>query len=171
MINKKVAELMNLQINKELYSAYLYLDMANFYADRNLNGFANWFNVQAQEERDHAMLFVKFLQNNNIRPELEAIAKPDKAFNELIDPLEASLQHEIYVTESIHNIYDEALKAKDFRSTQFLDWFVKEQGEEENNADELIQKYKIFGSDGKGLYLLDSELGTRVYAPPTLVLD
>ncbi|NLL17375.1 MAG: ferritin [Clostridiales bacterium] len=171
MINKKVAELMNLQINKEFYSAYLYLDMANFYADRNLNGFANWFNVQAQEERDHAMLFVKFLQNNNIRPELEAIAKPDKAFNELIDPLEASLQHEIYVTESIHNIYDEALKAKDFRSTQFLDWFVKEQGEEENSADELIQKYKIFGSDGKGLYLLDSELGTRVYAPPTLVLD
>ena len=87
MLDKKIVELLNDQVNKEFYSAYLYLDFANFYKDKGLDGFANWYNIQAQEERDHAMLFVQYLQNNNERVILEAIDKPDKNLNALKDPL------------------------------------------------------------------------------------
>ena len=165
MLDNKVIELLNDQINKEFYSAYLYLDMANYYADIDLDGFANWYNIQAQEERDHALLFVKYLQNNGVKVTLEAIAKPDVVFEKPIDPLLAGASHERYVTELIHNIYDAAYSIKDFRTMQFLDWFVKEQGEEETNADALVNKYKLFGDDPKSLYLLDQELGARTYTP------
>ena len=85
MLDKKVIELLNDQVNKEFYSAYLYLDFANFYKDKGLDGFANWYQIQAQEERDHAMLFIQYLQNNNVSVSLEAIAKPDKKCKELKD--------------------------------------------------------------------------------------
>ena len=170
MLDKKVIELLNDQINKELYSAYLYLDMANYYIDNELEGFGNWYNIQAQEERDHAMLFVKYLQNNGVRVTLDAIAKPDAVFNSHIDPLLKGAEHERYVTELIHKIYDAAYSVKDFRTMQFLDWFVKEQGEEETNADALVKKYELFGNDAKGLYLLNQELAARVYSAPSLVL-
>jgi len=169
-MDKKVIELLNDQINKEFYSAYLYLDIANYFSDIDLDGFANWYTIQAQEERDHAMLFLRYLQSNSIKVTLEAIAKPDKVFEKPIDPLLAGAEHERYVTELIHNIYDAAYSVKDFRTMQFLDWFVKEQGEEEENADKLISKYKLFGDDPKSLYLLDQELGTRVYTAPSLTI-
>ena len=89
MLNKNVAELLNTQVNKEFYSAYLYLDFANFYEAKGLNGFANWYKIQAQEERDHALLFYQYLHNNNETVTLEAIAKPDVKMEELIDPLKA----------------------------------------------------------------------------------
>ncbi len=124
MLNKKVADLLNDQINKELYSAYLYLDMSNYFERRGLNGFANWYMIQAQEERDHAMLFYRYMQNNDCPVTLGAIAKPDKVFKKDMDVLKAGLEHEEYVTASIHTIYDAANKVKDFRTMQFLDWFV-----------------------------------------------
>ena len=93
-MDKKVSELLNTQINKEFYSAYLYLDMANFYSSRGLDGFANWYEIQAKEEQDHAMLFYKYMQNNGEAVTLEAIAKPDKTFETLMDPLTAALEHE-----------------------------------------------------------------------------
>lgn len=170
MLNEKVSNLLNEQINKEFYSAYLYLDMSNYYLDEGLNGFGNWFKVQAQEERDHAMLFMQYLQNNSEKVTLGEIKSPNIPFLNYKTPLEESLKHEQYVTESIHNIYDEAFKAKDFRTMQFLDWFIKEQGEEEKNAEDLIKKYVLFGSDAKSLYMLDSELSTRIYTAPSLVL-
>ncbi len=170
MISEKVAGLLNTQINKEFYSAYLYLDMANFYIDNDLDGFGNWYTVQAQEERDHAMLFVKYLQNNGVKVTLDAIAKPDVPFNGLIDPLKEGAKHERYVTELIHTIYAAAHEEKDFRTMQFLDWFVKEQGEEEDNADTMVKKFELFGGDPKSLYLLDKELAGRVYSAPSLVL-
>lgn len=83
MLDNKVIELLNDQVNKEFYSAYLYLDFANYYKDKGLDGFANWYNIQAQEERDHAMLFVQYLQNNNAKVILEAIDKPDKEYTKL----------------------------------------------------------------------------------------
>ena len=169
-MEKKVAALINDQINKEFYSAYLYLDFSNYFESIGLDGFANWYKIQAQEERDHAMLFYQYLQNNNEKVTLEAIAKPDKVFQNAMDPLKAGLEHEEYVTGLINNIYDAAQQAKDFRTIQFLDWFVKEQGEEETNANDLITKMELFGSDAKGLYMLNSELGTRVYTAPSLVL-
>lgn len=170
MLNEKVAQLLNTQVNKEFYSAYLYLDMANYYKEEGLNGFANWYTIQAQEERDHAMLFIQYLQNNNGKVVLEAIDKPDIEFDAFDKPLREGLKHEQYVTGLIHTIYDAAYTEKDFRTMQFLDWFVKEQGEEETNAEDLIKKYELFGKDSKGLYMLDSELAQRVYSAPSLVL-
>lgn len=170
MLDAKVAELLNVQVNKEFYSAYLYLDFSNYYVDKGLDGFANWYKIQAQEERDHAMLFMQYLQNNGCSVTLDAIDKPDQEFNSYADPLHAGYEHEQYVTSLIHTIYDAANAVKDFRTMQFLDWFVKEQGEEETNADNLIKKFELFGSDPRSLYLLDSELATRVYAAPSLVL-
>lgn len=170
MLNAKVSELLNQQINKELYSAYLYLDFSNYFSAKGLDGFANWYMIQAQEERDHAMLFYKYLQNNNEKVTLEAIAKPDKSLDSDMTVLKAGLEHEEYVTSLINDIYAAAYDVKDFRTMQFLDWFVKEQGEEETNANDLISKMELFGSDPKGLYMLNSELGARVYSAPSLVL-
>ena len=169
-MNEKIAALLNDQINKEFYSAYLYLSMANYYDELDLDGYANYYMVQAQEERDHALLFMKYMQNNGLKVTLEAIGKPDKTFRSVQEPLEAAAEHERYVTALINNIYHEAHQNKDYRTMKFLDWFVDEQMEEEDSADTMISRYKLFGQDPKGLYLLDQEYAARVYAPPSLVL-
>ena len=146
-MNAKVHELLNIQIHKEFYSAYLYLDFSNYFEDAGLDGFANWYKIQAQEERDHAMLFYQYLQNENQKVTLEAIPKPDKVFTCHMDVLEAGLEHERYVTSLINAIYAEAYEAKD-----------------------LITKMNLFGSDPKSLYMLNQELAARVYTAPSLVL-
>ena len=169
-MNAKVHKLLNEQINKEFYSAYLYLDFSNYFKAAGLDGFANWYMVQAQEERDHAMLFYQYLQNEGQTVTLEAIGKPDKVLNTNMDVLKAGLEHEEYVTSLINDIYAAAYEVKDFRTMQFLDWFVKEQGEEETNAKDMITKMELFGSDPRGLYLLNQELAARVYTAPSLVL-
>ena len=169
-MNPKVAQLLNEQINHELYSAYLYLEFSNYYARVGLDGFENWYRVQAQEERDHAMLFYQYLLNNDQKVTFEAIAKPDCDLADNMAPLKKAFEHEKYVTSLINEIYAAAYNVKDFRTMQFLDWFVKEQGEEETNANDLISKMELFGSDPKSLYMLNSELGTRVYTAPSLVL-
>lgn len=169
-MDKTVSTLLNEQINKEFYSAYLYLDIANFYSAKGLDGFANWFEIQAKEEQDHAMLIYQYLHNNSEPVTLDAIAKPDKTFSSLSDPLHAALEHEKYVTALIHAIYNAAQTAHDYRTVQFLDWFVKEQGEEEKNSSDLITKMDLFGSDAKGLYMLNSELKSREYSAPSLTL-
>ena len=169
-MDAKVHELLNKQINKEFYSAYLYLEFSNYFEDKGLDGFANWYMIQAQEERDHAMLFYKYLQNENMKVTLEAIDKPEKELNSNMDVLQAGLEHEKYVTSLINDIYAAAYDVRDFRTMQFLDWFVKEQGEEETNANDLITKLELFGSDPKSLYMLNQELGGRIYSAPSLVL-
>ena len=148
-MNDKVHALINQQINKEFYSAYLYLNFSNYFEEVGLDGFANWYKIQAQEERDHAMLFYQYLQNENQKVTLEAIDKPDLNAVCHMDVLKAGLEHEKYVTSLINDIYGEAYEARDFRTMQFLDWFVKEQGEEETNANDLISKMELFGSDSK----------------------
>lgn len=165
MLNEKIAKLVNEQVNKELYSGYLYLDFANYYADEGLDGFAHWYEVQAQEERDHAMMMRRYLIDNGIRVTFGAIAQPDKKFADLTAPLKAGYEHEQYVTSLINNIYAEAFAIKDFKTMQFLDWFIKEQGEEEKNAEDMIKKFELFGHDAKGLYALNQELLARVYTP------
>ena len=171
MLNEKVSELLNSQINKEFYSAYLYLDFSIYYEEEGLDGFANWYRIQAQEERDHAMLMMQYMQNNGEKVTLEAIAKPDKILNDKLEVLKMALAHEQYVTASINAIYEAAYNVRDFRTMQFLDWFVKEQGEEEMNAEDMIKKMRLYGDDAKGLYMLNSELKGRVYSAPSLVLD
>lgn len=167
MLNEKIAALLNEQVNKEFYSAYLYLDFANYFEDEGLDGFAHWYEIQAQEERDHAFMIRRYLIDNGHRVTFGEIAKPDNKFAAHIDPLKAGLVHERYVTSLITNVYAAAFEAKDFKTMQFLDWFVKEQGEEEKNADDLIKKMQLFGCDAKGLYMLNQELNARTYTAPT----
>jgi len=169
-MNATIHELLNQQINHEFYSAYLYLEFSNYFKSKGLDGFANWYQIQAQEERDHALLFYNYLHNENQPVTLEAIAKPTGEYASHLDVLKAGLQHEIFVTSLINNIYSAAYDARDFRTMQFLDWFVKEQGEEETTANDLISKMELYGSDPRSLYLLNQELGARVYTAPSLVL-
>lgn len=165
-----VKRLLNEQINKEFYSAYLYLDFANYYDEVGLDGFANWYKIQAQEERDHALLFYEYLRNNDETVTFEAVAKPEWERGDNMTPLKKALEHEKYVTALINAIYTAAYEVKDFRTMQVLDWFVKEQGEEEKNASDMITKMELFGGDSKGLYMLNSELKGRVYSAPSLTL-
>ena len=116
------------------------------------------------------MLFYRYLQNNDAKVTVEAIAKPDKVLDSDMAVLQAGLEHEEYVTSLIDAIYAEAYDARDFRTMQFLDWFVKEQGEEETNARDMIAKMELFGSNPKSLYDLNNELAARVYTAPSLVL-
>ena len=169
-MNTRIAELMNDQINKELYSAYLYLEIANYYDELDLDGYANYYMIQAQEERDHALLFMKYMQINGLKITLKAIDMPGKTYDSVLAPLELAAEHERYVTALINNIYHEAQLDKDYRAMKFLDWFVDEQMEEEDNADKMISRYKLFGGDPRGLYLLDQEYAARVYSAPSLVL-
>ncbi len=166
-MNEKMYELLNEQINKELYSAYLYLDMSLFYSAEGLDGFANWFKIQAMEERDHAMMFMDYILDNGCKVELDTIAKSEYSYEKHIDPLNTTLEHEKKVTESINNMYAHAMQINDFRAQQFISWFISEQREEEKNAGDLIQKMKLFGDDAKSLYMLNSELAARVYSAPT----
>ena len=175
-LSNEVTQVLNEQINKELYSAYLYLTFADYYEDRGLKGFANWYEVQAKEEMDHALdrglkgfanwyevqakeemdhalAIRRYLLDNDFTPTMEAIAKPDKTFDNDLAPLEAGLAHEEYVTSLIHHCYEVAHEKHDVRTMKFLDWFVEEQGEEETNARDMITNMKLFGGDPKGLDL------------------
>ena len=163
-MNANVSKLLNEQINKEFYSAYLYLDFANYYAAVGLDGFENWYRVQAQEERDHAMLFYQYLQNNGEGVTFEAIAKPEWERVDHMTPLKKALEHEKLVTASIDAIYAAAHEVRDFRTMQTLDWFIKEQGEEEKNAADLITKMDLFGGDSKGaVYAKQRAEGTGLH--------
>lgn len=166
-MDKKVYELINDQINKELYSAYLYLSFADYYEEEGLDGYANWYMIQAQEERDHALIFRNYLHENGERVKLLAIDMPDKTFTNFLEPLEAGLEHEKYVTSLINDIYAAAIEAKDYRAMKFLDWFIEEQMEEEDTADDMITKMKLFGSDAKALYDLDQQYAARTYTVPS----
>ena len=166
-MDSKVYELINDQINKELYSGYLYLSFADYYEAEGLKGFANWYKIQAQEERDHALIFRQYLLDNDCPVKLLAIAQPDKEFVDLMGPLEAALEHEKYVTSLINGIYAAADEVKDYRTMQFLKWFIDEQLEEEANASEMISNMKLFGDDPKGLYALDREYLGRAYSVPS----
>lgn len=166
MIHEKTAALLNEQINKELYSAYLYWDMSHYFEFNGLDGFANWYTVQAQEERDHALIFYRYLVDNNINVELLPIEQPTKQYNSISEVLHCALKHEKFITESIGKIYCEALTQRDLGTMEFLNWFIKEQREEETNANDMISKLENFGSDCQGLYLLNQEFGKRQYKKP-----
>lgn len=166
-MDKKVYELLNDQINKEMYSAYLYLSFADYYEEEGLSGFANWYEIQAREEMDHALIFRNYIHENGEKVSLGAIERPDKTFTDYMGPLEASLEHEKYVTALIHDIYTAANDVNDYRTMNFLGWFIEEQQEEEDSAEKQISKMRLFGSDAKALYDLDQENAARVYSVPS----
>jgi ferritin len=168
MLNGKIEDLLNNQIKNEFYSAYLYMSMSAWLNNYGLNGYAHWFRVQAQEERDHALIFLNYIIKANGRVHLYAIDEPNFDFKDVEELLNLNLTHEQYVTSLIYNIAAAAQAENDFKTAEMVKWFVTEQVEEEANAVDNITGYKLFGGDGKGLYQLDSQKMTRIYtqAPP-----
>ncbi len=166
MISSTLEQLLNDQIQKELYSAYFYLSMRAWFADRNLDGFANFFDVQVKEERDHAMKFYDYLIHVGGRVGLQAIDAPPKDFESPLDVFEQTYKHEQFVTASIYNIVNQAIDERDHKTNSFLQWFVDEQAEEENTADGILRKLQMIGDHPQGLFMLDAELAKRVYTPP-----
>lgn len=162
-LDSKVVDILTKQINKELFSAYLYVDFANYYEDRGLTGFANWYMIQSQEEVDHAMIIRRYLLDNDEKVVLEALEKPTAEYHDDGTPLKLALEHEQFITASINECYEVARSVKDYRTMQLLEWFISEQGEEETNATEMITKMDLFGKDCHGLYDLDREYAARTF--------
>jgi ferritin len=161
MIGKTMQDAMNEQINKELFSSYLYLSMAAHFEDKNLMGFAHWMRLQADEEREHAMKFYDFVLDAGGRVVLKAIAGPETDWKSNLEVAEQVAAHEAKVTASIHNLYELALKEKDYAAQVLLHWFISEQVEEEKNATEILDKLKFAGDNSSSILLLDSQLGQR----------
>ena len=163
MISKKVEKAFNSQINAEMYSAYLYLSMAAYFESENLNGFASWMKVQAQEEMTHAMKFYSFINERGGRVTLDAIEAPQKKWTSPLAAFEGAYKHEQKVTGLIDGLVETAKAEKDHASEIFLQWFVTEQVEEEASADEIVQKLKLMADAPGGLFMLDREMGQRTF--------
>lgn len=168
MINEKVGKILNEQVNKELYSAYLYLSMSAYFSDIGLLGFANWMRVQTQEETAHAMLIYDFLLDRGYKINLIPIDAVPSDWGTPLSVIEAALKHEVYVTGLINNIVSVAEEVKDRATMSYMNWFVDEQVEEEANAKEIIDKLKLIGDDKSALYLLDKDLSARVFVQPMI---
>lgn len=165
MLSKKMADALNGQINKEMYSAYLYLAMSAYSEHTGLKGFANWFYVQYHEEMEHAMRIYHYLQEQGEQVKLGAIDQPPAEFGTPLEMFEKTLEHERFITKSIHGLVDLATAEKDYATQIFLQWFVTEQVEEESNDNEIIDRLKLVGEGGNGLFMLDRELGARQFRP------
>ncbi|MDY6964661.1 MAG: ferritin [Halobacteriota archaeon] len=166
MISDKMVEALNTQMNRELYSAYLYMSMSAHSTYIGLKGFANWFMVQYQEEMTHAMKFYDYINNQGGRVKLAEIAEPPTEFESPLDMFEKTLKHEQFVTKCINELVDLAIEEKDHATNIFLQWYVTEQIEEEGNDNDIISKLELIGDDGNGLLTLDKELMARVFVPP-----
>ncbi|MBN1996341.1 ferritin [candidate division KSB1 bacterium] len=166
MLSKEMEKEINIQINKELYSAYLYMAMAAYFDNKNLSGFANFFQVQAQEEVFHAQKFYHYLFERGGRVVLEAIEKPQTDFKDVKAVFQQAYEHEQYVTSRINTLMNLAIKESDHASKAFLDWFISEQVEEEASMDSILQKIDLVGATGHGILMLDAQLGQRTYTPP-----
>lgn len=166
MLKEKIEQLLNDQIQKELFSAYLYMSMSAYLEDENLKGYANWFMIQAQEERDHALIIYNYVLATGGRVRLQALEQPKVDFANLEEVLTETLAHEQFITGSIYDIVDAAAASRDHKTVQMLQWFIEEQVEEEDNANSNIDQYRLFGSDPKGLHMLDREMAARVYTVP-----
>lgn len=166
MISKKLQDAINSQINKELHSEYIYLSMAAYFHSNDLDGIANFFSVQTQEEHFHAMKFFDYLLERGGKVELKTIDGPPIDFKSHIDVFEQTLAHEQYITKSINELMDLAIKENDHSLTSFLKWYVDEQVEEEATASRLLSRIKIIDGSGQGLLMMDAELSQRTFTPP-----
>ena len=168
MINEKLQKAFNDQINKELYSEYLYLAMKTYFMEQNLMGFVNWFDVQVQEEHAHAMGMFNYLNERGGKIELLPIDKPEFSGKTALEIFEEVLKHEQYVTSRINTVYDVAEEVRDRAAMKFLDWYIDEQVEEEASVDGVLSTLKLIGDDKNALLLLDKDLATRVFNPPVI---
>jgi len=168
MINEKMEKAFNDQINKELYSEYLYLSMKAYFERFNLKGFVNWFDVQVQEEHAHAMGMFDYVHERGGEVELEAIDKPETKWDSPLACFEQVLTHEEFVTSRINALMDIAEEVKDRAALSFLNWYLKEQVEEEASVSDVLDTLKLIKSDSNALLALDRELQTRVFNPPVI---
>ncbi len=168
MINEKMEKAFNDQINKELYSEYLYLSMQAYFERLNLKGFVNWFTVQVQEEHAHAMGMFNYVHERGGEVELEAIEKPETKWESPLACFEQVLSHEEFVTSRINALMDVAEEVKDRAALSFLNWYLKEQVEEEANVGGVLATLKLIGDDKKALLMLDKELAARTFVQPVI---
>jgi ferritin len=166
MISKKIEKVLNEQVNAELFSAYLYLSMEAYFKSLNLNGFATWMRVQTQEEVMHTMKIYEFINERGGRIILKAIDGPPTEWDSPLSVFEAAYAHEQKVTGLINNLVNLAIEEKDHATNTFLQWFVNEQVEEEASADQVVQQLKMMEKAPGGMFMLDRELGLRVFTPP-----
>jgi ferritin len=166
MLNEKIQAALNKQLNAELYSSYLYLSMSAYFQSINLPGFATWMRVQAQEELVHAMKFYDFVHERGGRVTLQPVEAPPTEWSSALDVFENTYKHEQKVTGLINDLVNLAVGERDHATNIFLQWFVTEQVEEEASADEVLQRLKLIGDASGGLFMLDREMGQRVFTPP-----
>lgn len=167
MVSKVIIDAFNEQINKELYSEYLYLSMASYFSSQGLDGFENFFLIQVEEERFHAMKMYKFLNERGGRVHLKAIDKPKTEFNSPLKVFELAYKHEQFVTKLINDLMDIAIKENDHATKSFLNWFIDEQVEEEASMETILNKLKLIDGKGHGMLMLDKDLAIRTFNPPT----
>jgi ferritin len=166
-INKKVEKVLNNQVNAEFWSAYLYLSMSAWCESKGLKGFANWMRVQFQEETSHALKIYDYVLNRAGELKLKPIAEVETTWKSILHVFEETYKHECKVTDLIANCYEVATAEKDLATANMLHWFIDEQTEEESNVLEIIDRLKLLGEKGEGIYLLDKELASRVFVDAT----
>ncbi len=162
-MNQRVEKALQEQINKEFYSAYLYLSMEQYFVEENMPGMANWMHQQFEEEQAHGMKMVGYLNTQGVKVELEAIQKPDREWHSIKEVFENVLHHEQFISNSIKEIQKIASEEHDYSAINFLQWFIDEQIEEEDNARMLIKQLELIGDNGYGLLMLDRELADRKF--------
>lgn len=167
MINKKMESAINEQMNWELYSSYMYFSMASYFESQNLKGCSSWMRVQAMEELSHFKKMYDFLTARGGRAVMSEIKAPPAEWKNALDAFEETLKHEEHVTSRINDLVDIALELRDHASNSFLQWFVDEQVEEEESVNDVLQNLKLNESNPGGLFIIDKELGARVFTPPT----
>ncbi|MGI6091905.1 MAG: ferritin [Veillonellaceae bacterium] len=167
MINQKMQDAINSQIQAEFYSAYLYLSMSAYCESKSLKGFANWLNVQYQEENSHAMMLLNYLLERGGKVRLDTIDAPPSEFGTITELFEKVLTHEQHVTSLINKLYETAVSEKDFAAQIFLQWFINEQVEEEASVGEVLDKLSVIGEKTVDILYLDKELSVRTFVPPT----
>lgn len=165
-LGKKMQKALNEQIAKEWYSGYLYMGMAAWFEAEDLPGCAHWMKLQAQEELAHGLILFNYLAEQGASIQLAAVDAPPATYKSVVDVFEKVLAHEQKVTASIHSLVDAAIAENDHASRVFLDWFIKEQVEEEASAEEILGKMKRVGDSGAGLLMLDGRLGARQFHTP-----
>ena len=166
MISEKLLSELNKQINFEFYSAHLYLAMAAYCAAEDFDGFSNWFKVQAEEEKFHAMKFYNYINEMNGRVTLEGMPNPKNDYKSIIDAFKIAYSHEKVVTSKIYNLTDIATDEREHATISLLKWFIDEQVEEEATFNGLIKRLGRINDDPTSIYMLDNELATRVFVPP-----
>ncbi len=165
MLNEKMEAALNRHLNEELFSAYLYLSMSAYFDAQNLAGFANWMRIQGLEELSHAQRFYTYINERGGRVLLAALAAPETQWASPLAAFEAAYQHEVHISAGIHGLVDLAAELRDHPTANFLQWFVSEQVEEEASADEVVQRLRLIGNQGAGLFMMDREMASRVFVP------